>query len=174
MTLNASWRIRQDWRARQQLVAHCYFDVLWHIYVNRSSVYESVGWPPAACRCESVRPQRCRESKSWCMKWLRQVLDVSLTAKKTYKWVLGTADVDRSLFWSIRQRRMTYVGRGLRQHIWRKKLFVAQFQTEEHLASAHLFHKFFLPYTASTSSMGQFYGLVNCFPDFWNSLTVVH
>ena len=50
------------------------------------------------------------------IKCLRQVLRVSWTAKKTNKWVLNTAGVERSLLASVKERKLVYFG-----HVMRKK-----------------------------------------------------
>jgi len=69
-----------------------------------------------AARESNLKKDDERRINAFEMKYLRQVLRVSWTAKRTNEWVLKTAAVTRSLLASVKQRKLAYYG-----HILRKK-----------------------------------------------------
>jgi len=74
-------------------------------------------WLVATCGCESWTLRKNEETRlgTFEMKWLRKILRVSLTTKKTNEWVLNKAGVKRELLDTIKARKLAYYGHTMRK-----------------------------------------------------------
>jgi len=72
-------------------------------------------WPVATCGCVGWTTRKAKETRisAFEMKSLRQILWVSWMAKN--EWVLETTGVDRSLFATVKQRKLSHFGHILRR-----------------------------------------------------------
>jgi len=66
-------------------------------------------WPVATYGCESWTVRKNEETRldAFEMKGLRKILWVSWTAKKTNKWVLNKAGVQRELLYTVKANKLT-------------------------------------------------------------------
>src|SRR6218665_569930 len=75
-------------------------------------------WPVAIYGCEgwTMRKDEERRIETFEMKCLRMIMQISWTEKRTNKWVLKKAGVERKLLGIVKERKMKYFG-----HIMRKE-----------------------------------------------------
>jgi len=84
-------------------------------------------WLVAMYGCESWTLRKNEETRLDAseMKGLRKILRVSWIAKKTNKWVLNKAAVNRELLDSVKARKLAYYGHSMRKQgkgvAWRKR-----------------------------------------------------
>ena len=74
-------------------------------------------WPVATYGYESWTLRKNEETRldASDMKWLRKILWVSWTAKKTNEWVLNKAGIKRELLDTIKARKLPYYGHTVRK-----------------------------------------------------------
>jgi len=74
-------------------------------------------WHVAMYGCESWTLRKNEETRpdAFEMKWLRKILRVSWTAKKTNEWVLNKAGVKKELLDTIKARKLAYYGHTMRK-----------------------------------------------------------
>jgi len=63
----------------------------------------------------SVRKNEETRLDAFEMKWMRKILRVSWTAKKTNEWVLNKAGVKRELLHTVKARKLAYCGYIMRK-----------------------------------------------------------
>jgi len=74
-------------------------------------------WPVGTYGCDSWTLRKNEEARldDFEMKALRQILQVSLTAKKTNEWVLNKTGVKRELLDTVKARKLAYYGHTMRK-----------------------------------------------------------
>jgi len=74
-------------------------------------------WRVATYGCESWTLRKNKETRldAFEIKWLRKILRVSWTAKKTNEWVLNIAGVKRKLLDTVKARKLAYYGHTMRK-----------------------------------------------------------
>jgi len=74
-------------------------------------------WPVATYGCESWTLTKNEETRldAFEMEWLRNILWVSWTAKKTNEWVLNNAGVKKELLDTVKARKLACYGHTIRK-----------------------------------------------------------
>ena len=76
-------------------------------------------WPVATYGCEIWTLRKNEETRldAFEIKWLRKILRLSWTAKKTNKWVLNKAGVKRELLDTVKAGKLAYYGLTMRKQV---------------------------------------------------------